>query len=57
MILDYHEIDPSPMASQQEKWLRENEGIVLDGMTRKQFDEMSPDVYARFLAGTLEFDL
>ena len=57
MILDYHEIDPSPMASQQEKWLRENEEIALYGMTRKQFDEMSPDVYARFLAGTLEFDL
>ncbi len=57
MLLQYHEIDPSPMATQQEKWLIENSEIALYGMTRKQFDEMSPDVYARFLAGSLEFDL
>jgi hypothetical protein len=57
MLLQYHEIDPSPMATQQEKWLIENSEIALYGMPRKQFDEMSPDVYARFLAGSLEFDL
>ena len=57
MILDYHEIDPSPMATQQEKWLIENAEIELYGMTRKEFDEMSPDVYARYLANTAEYDL
>ena len=57
MLLDYYEIDPSPMATQQEKWLRENCEIALYGMTRKQFDEMPADVYARYLAGSLEFDL
>ena len=57
MILDYHEIDPSPMATQQEKWLIENAEIELYGMTRKEFDEMSPDVYARYLSNTQEFDL
>ena len=57
MLLDYHEIDPSPMASQQEKWLQENAEIALYGMTRKEFDEMEADVYARYLAGYLEFDL
>lgn len=57
MLLDYCEIDPSPMASQQEKWLIENAEITLYGMTRKEFDEMPADVYARFLAGTLEYDL
>jgi hypothetical protein len=56
MLLDYHEIDPSPMATQQEKWLRENCEIALYGMTRKQFDEMPADVYARYLAGSLEYD-
>ena len=57
MLLDYHEIDPSPMATQQEKFLRENCEIALYGMTRKEFDEMPTDVYARYLAGTTEFDL
>ena len=57
MLLDYHEIDSSPMASIQEKWLRENAEIELYGMTRKQFDEMPPDIYARYLAGYQEFDL
>ena len=57
MILDYHEFDPSPMATQQEKWLIENAEIELYGMTRKEFDEMPADVYARYLAGTTEFDL
>ena len=57
MLVPYHEIDPSPMATQQEKWLRENSEIALYGMTRKEFDEMPADVYARFLAGTTEFDL
>ena len=51
MLLDYHEIDPSPMASQQEKWLKENAEIVLFGMTRKEFDEMSDVDYAFHLAG------
>ena len=57
MLLDYHEIDPSPMATQQEKFLIENAEIALYGMTRKEFDEMPADVYARYLAGTTEFDL
>ena len=57
MLLSYHEIDPSPMATQQEKWLIENSEIALYGMTRKEFDEMSPDVYARYLSNTQEFDL
>ena len=57
MILDYHEIDPSPMATQQEKWLIENAEIELYGMTRKEFDEMPADVYARYLSNTQEFDL
>ena len=57
MLLDYHEIDPSPMASLQEKWLKENAEIALYGMTREEFDGMEPDVYARYLAGYLEFDL
>tara|TARA_B100001173_G_scaffold26939_1_gene21208 strand:- start:22433 stop:22606 length:174 start_codon:yes stop_codon:yes gene_type:complete len=57
MLLDYYELDSSPMATQQEKWLIENAEIALYGMTRKEFDEMDPDIYARFLAGSLEFDL
>ena len=57
MLLDYHEIDPSPMATQQEKFLIENAEIELYGMTRKEFDEMPADVYARDLAGSMEFDL
>ena len=57
MLIDYHEIDPSPLATQQEKWLKENAEIELYGMTRKEFDGMSPDTYARYLAGYLEFDL
>ena len=56
MLLDYHEIDHSPLATQQEKWLIENSEIALYGMTRKEFDEMPPDVYARYLAGSLEYD-
>ena len=57
MLLDYHEIDPSPMASQQEKWLQENAEIALYGMTRKEFDEMTDVAYAAYLAGYQEFDL
>jgi hypothetical protein len=57
MLLQIDEIDPSPMATQQEKWLIENAEIELYGMTRKEFDEMPADVYARYLAGSLEFDL
>ena len=57
MLLDYHEIDPSPMASQQEKWLKENAEIALYGMTRAEFDSMDPDTYARYLAGYKEFDV
>ena len=57
MLLDYHEIDPSPDASLQEKWLQENAEIALYGMTRKEFDAMSPEVYASFLANTKEYDL
>jgi len=57
MLLDYHEIDPSPDASTQEKWLIEQEEIALYGMTRKEFDQMAPDVYARYLASYQEFDL
>jgi hypothetical protein len=57
MLLDYHEIDPSPMASQQEKWLKENAEIVLFGMTREEFDEMSDVEYASYLAGYWEYDL
>lgn len=45
------------MASMQEKWLIENSEIELYGMTRKEFDEMTPDEYARYLAGYQEFDL
>ena len=54
MLLDYHEIDSSPMATQQEKWLIENSEIALYGMTRKEFDSMPADVYARYLANTVE---
>ena len=57
MLIDYHEIDPSPMATQQEKWLKENAEIELYGMTRKEFDSMSADTYSRYLAGYREFDL
>ena len=57
MLLDYHEIDPSPDASSQEKWLIETAEIALYGMTRKEFDSMAPDVYARFLANTKEYDV
>ena len=57
MLLDYHEIDPSPMASQQEKWLQENAEITLYGMTRKEFDGMDAEAYSRYLAGYREFDL
>ena len=57
MLLDYHEIDPSPMVTQQEQFLIENAEIELYAMTRKEFDEMPADVYARYLAGTTEFDL
>ena len=55
MLLHIDEIDPSPMATQQEKWLLENAEVALYGMTRKEFDEMPADVYAEFLAGTLEY--
>ena len=52
MLLQYDEIDPSPMASQQEKLLLEQANeIKLYGMTREEFDAMHPDIYARFLAG------
>ena len=57
MLLDYHEIDPSPMASQQEKWLQENAEVALYGMTRKEFDGMDAETYSRYLAGYQEFDL
>ena len=57
MLLDYHEIDPSPDASLQEKWLQENAEIALYGMTRKEFDSMPADTYSRYLAGYREFDL
>ena len=57
MLLDYHEIDPSPMASQQEKWLKENAEVALYGMTRAEFDAMDSDTYSRYLAGYKEFDL
>lgn len=58
MLLDYHEIDHSPMASQQEKWLLERaHEVELYGMSREQFDSMHPDIYARFLAGTLQYDV
>ena len=57
MLLDYHEIDPSPMASQQEKWLKENAEIQLFGMTRAEFEAMEPDVYSAYLANYREFDL
>ena len=36
MLLDYHEIDPSPDASLQEKWLQENAEIALYGMTTQR---------------------
>ena len=57
MLLNYHEIDHSPLASQQEKWFREQEEIRLYGMTKAEFDAMDPDTYARYLAGYAEFDL
>jgi hypothetical protein len=57
MLIDYGEIDSSPLATQQEKWLQEQKEIELYGMTRKQFDEMDAELYARYLAGYLEFDL
>jgi hypothetical protein len=57
MLIDYGEIDSSPLATQQEKWLQEQQEIELYGMTRKQFDEMDAELYARYLAGYLEFDL
>ena len=57
MLIDYYELDPSPLATQQEKWLIENSEIALYGMTRKEFDEMDAEIYARYLAGYLEFDL
>ena len=61
MLLDYDEIDASPMATQQEKWLKEkaDEAIEIElyGMTRAQFDEMHPDIYAQYLAGYRTFDL
>ena len=57
MLLDYHEIDHSETASLFEKWFLEQEEIELFGMTRKEFDSMHPDIYARYLAGTLEYDV
>ena len=57
MLLDYHEIDASPMASLQEKWLIENAEIALYGMTRAEFDGMDAEEYSRYLAGYQEFDL
>ena len=57
MLLDYHEIDPSPDASTQEKWIKENAEIQLFGMTRTEFDGMSPDEYAAYLSNYKSFDL
>ncbi len=58
MLLDYHEIDHSPMASQQEKWLLERaHEIELYGMTREEFDSMDEETYSRYLAGIFEMDL
>ena len=57
MLVDYQELDPSPLATQQEKWLKEQQEIALYGMTRREFDEMDAELYARYLAGYLEFDL
>ncbi len=57
MLLDYHEIDPSAMASQQLEFFQHQKEIELYGMTRKEFDEMDPDIYARYLAGYLQYDL
>ena len=57
MLLDYHEIDHSPLASQQEKWFREQQEIEIYGMTKAEFDSMDSDTYARYLAGYREFDL
>ena len=57
MLVDYHEIDPSPDASAQEKWLKENAEIQLFGMTRAEFDGMTPDEYAAYLSNYKAFDL
>ena len=57
MLLDYYEIDPSPMATQQEKWLKENADFVLFGMTFAELDEMEDVAYASYLANYREYDL
>ena len=57
MLLDYHEIDPSAMASQQLAFFEEQKEIELYGMTRKEFDEMDAETYSRYLAGYQQFDL
>ena len=58
MLLDYHEIDHSPMASQQEKWLIQRaEEIELYGMTREEFDSMDEETYSEYLAGIFEMDI
>ncbi len=58
MLLDYHEIDHSPMASQQEKWLiQQAEEIELYGMTREEFDALSEEEYSEYIAGIFEMDL
>ena len=57
MLLDYHEIDPSPDASTQEKWLKENAEIALFEMTRAEFDGMTADEYSAYLSNYKAFDL
>jgi hypothetical protein len=58
MLLDYHEIDPSATASQQEKWLKQRaEEIDLYGMTREEFDALSEEEYSEYIAGMFEMDL
>jgi len=61
MLPDYHEIDPSAMAHQQQSFLKHEakqaKEIDLYGMTLAAFEALTSTEYEQHLARTQTFDL
>jgi hypothetical protein len=61
MLPDYHEVDPSAMATQQQNFLlteaKEAKEIDLYGMTLAVLEALTVNEYERHLARTQIFDL
>tara|TARA_R100001198_G_scaffold42383_2_gene23274 strand:+ start:5309 stop:5494 length:186 start_codon:yes stop_codon:yes gene_type:complete len=61
MLPDYHEVDPSAMATQQQSFLKheakEAKEIDLYGMTLAAFEALTSTEYEQHLARTQTFDL